>query len=382
MYSIAGYGHMIADSVRTKAYAAALQRCVRPGSVVLDIGTGTGLLAMLACQAGARRVYAVEPDDAILLAREIAADNGFAERIEFVHGVSSRIALPERVDVIVSDLRGALPLFQHHLPSIIDARRRFLAPHGTLIPLRDLLCAAVVEAPDIYGSYVGPWNGNGSGLRMQAGHRLATNTWGKASFRPEQLLTEPRVWSTLDYATVEAHDVSAVHTWNVLRPGSGHGLSVWFESVLTEGVGFSNAPGAPRLVYGSAFFPWSRPVDLAPGDTVSVRLQAKLVGADYIWRWSTRVASENEPGLIKADYEQSTFYESPKSPATLRRRAASHIPTVSEEGQIDRHILMLMDGNTPLNDIAAEVVKCFRHRFPDRHSALTRVGELSQRYSL
>jgi len=164
-------------------------------------------------------------------------------------------------------------------------------------------------------------------------------------------------------------------------PGSGHGLSVWFDSVLTEGVSFTNAPGAPELIYGRAFFPWSHPVDLAVGDTVSVRLQAKLVGADYVWRWDTRIANENEPALVKADYKQSTFFSTPKSPATLRKQAASHRPTVTEEGQIDQLILTLMDGATSLDEIARRVVDRFPARFADRYAALTRVGELSQKYS-
>src|SRR5687768_12813489 len=110
MYSISSYGKMIADSIRTQAYASAIGRAIKPDSVVLDIGTGIGIFAMLACQFGARRVYAIEPDDAIQVARETAAANGFADRIEFIQGLSTRIALPERVDVIVSDLRGVLPL--------------------------------------------------------------------------------------------------------------------------------------------------------------------------------------------------------------------------------------------------------------------------------
>ena len=372
---------MLADGVRMNAYAHAVQRSVKPGAVVLDIGTGTGIFAMLACQAGARRVYAIEPDNVILLAQKIASENGYAERIEFIQGLSSGIDLPEQVNVIVSDLRGVLPLFRHHLPSIIDARRRFLASGGTLIPQRDLLWAAVVQDPDIYGTYVGPWNGDAFGLRMQASQPLATSTWCKHCVDPEQLLTEPRVWATLDYTTAETPDVSASLTWNVSRPGTGHGLSVWFDSVLTDGVSFTNAPGAPELIYGSAFFPWSHPVELAVGDTVSVRLQAKLVGADYVWRWDTYIASENETGLVKADYRQSTFYNAPKSPATLRKRAASHRPTVTDDGRIDQLILTLMDGATSLDEIARRVVNRFPDRFAHWHAALTRVGELSEKYS-
>ena len=88
MYSLAGYGHMVADKLRTDAYAQALKHQIKTGDVVADIGTGTGILALLACRFGARRVYAFEPSAIIELAREIAAANGFADRIEFIPKMS------------------------------------------------------------------------------------------------------------------------------------------------------------------------------------------------------------------------------------------------------------------------------------------------------
>src|ERR1700722_2202928 len=133
MYSLRGYGEMIADQVRVEAYAQALRKTVKPGNVVLDIGTGPGIFAVLACKLGARRVYAVEPDEIIQVGREVAAANGCADRIVFIEEMSTAINLPEKADVIVSDLRGVLPLFQVHIPSIIDARARFLAPAGKMI---------------------------------------------------------------------------------------------------------------------------------------------------------------------------------------------------------------------------------------------------------
>src|SRR5688500_17948717 len=103
---------MLADRVRMDAYEAALARVVRPGSVVLDIGTGTGMMALIACRLGARRVYAVDPGDSVHLARAVARSAGFADRIELIQDVSTRVELPERADVVVSDLRGVLPLFE------------------------------------------------------------------------------------------------------------------------------------------------------------------------------------------------------------------------------------------------------------------------------
>src|SRR5688572_30586099 len=119
---------MIADRVRMEAYQAALRRAVTPDSVVLDVGTGIGTFAILACRYGARRVFAVEPGDVVHLARRIAHDNGVADRIEFIQDVSTEITLPERADVMISDLRAVLPLFQQHIPSIGDARKRLLPP--------------------------------------------------------------------------------------------------------------------------------------------------------------------------------------------------------------------------------------------------------------
>src|SRR5262245_46851914 len=139
MYSLFGYAQMIADRVRTDAYASALRRVLRPGGVCLDLGTGTGFFAVLACRLGARKVIAVEPNDAIHVARQVAAANGCAERITFIQDLSTRVQLTERADVIVSDLRGILPMMGHHLPNLIDARSRLLAPGGALIPQSDTL---------------------------------------------------------------------------------------------------------------------------------------------------------------------------------------------------------------------------------------------------
>src|SRR3712207_3655914 len=101
MYSVSGYGRMIADNVRMDAYMNALRHVVNTDSVVLDIGTGTGIFAMLACQFGARRVYAIEPSDVIHVAREIAIANGYAERIVYIQDFLSQVTMPEQANIIV-----------------------------------------------------------------------------------------------------------------------------------------------------------------------------------------------------------------------------------------------------------------------------------------
>lgn len=96
MYSIADYGAMIEDTARIDGFIRAFRRVITRDTVVVDIGTGTGILALLACQLGARRVYAIEPDEAIQVAREAAAANGYADRVEYLQALSTAVTLPEQ----------------------------------------------------------------------------------------------------------------------------------------------------------------------------------------------------------------------------------------------------------------------------------------------
>lgn len=291
------------------AYAAALRETVKPDSVVMDLGCGPGVLALLACKFGARRVYAVEPENVIGLARELAAANGFADRIQFFENISTQVIVEEPASIIIFDLRGVLPWFQHHIPSIIDARQRLLAPGGTLIPQRDLLWAAVVEAPDRYEELVGPWKR--FALDLSAGARLITNNWRKTRIRPEQLLAEPVCWTIIDYYNVDRVDVQAEISWRVERNGTAHGIAVWFDADLVDGIGFSNHPAEPEQIYGNGFFPFSEPVEVLEGERVTVRLAANMVAQDYVWRWDT--------DFPKKSFKQSTFYGVPLSQDRLKK---------------------------------------------------------------
>ncbi len=381
MYDLIGYGSMVADKVRTEAYARALRDAVDPGSVVLDIGTGTGLFALLACRFGARRVYAIEPSDAIALARKIAGTNGYAERITFIQGMSERTTLPEPVDIIVSDVRGVLPLYQRSMHSILDARRRMLASGGKLIPCRDRLMAALVDAPNLYQKHASPWNVPLQGVDMSAARRFLNNTWHNGRATPEQLLVPPTCWADLDYAAMDSPNAKGEVVWTAERAGTACGLSIWFESELAPGVELSNAPDRPALVYGSAFFPLSEPVAVSPGDRIDVALRADFVGEDYIWSWNTRIRTAESSGELRADFKQSTFFSSPVLQTQLHKRAASHRPTLTEDGEIALLILELMRESCTLEHIARLVSERFPARFPDWSAALGHVGMFSGEYS-
>lgn len=380
MYTISGYGEMIADRHRMAPYAAALKLAVKQDSVVLDIGTGTGIFSLLACQFGARKVYAIEPGDAIQAAREIAKANGFSDRIEFINEFSDKVDLPQRADVIISDLRGVLPLFQKHIPTIIDARNRFLAPGGCLIPSVDTIFAAVVNTPESYKYCLVPWQDNEFGFDMQAASQLVANTWYTAKVTPDQIVLPAKTFAVIDYRTVTTPNVKNTLHWEAQNSETVHGLLLWFDALLAENITFSNGPGKPDLIYGKAFFPFSRPIDLVPGDNVYVTIKANLVGEDYIWLWDTLVEN-NVTRQKKADYRQSTFMGSPVALENLRKQSSRHIPELSSDGIIDLFIMQNMQNNLSLTEIAEKTLEKFPREFSDLQQALTRVGSLSQKYS-
>jgi protein arginine N-methyltransferase 1 len=379
-YNLADYGGMIADDVRTEAYASALRHTVTPTSVVLDIGTGAGIFALLACQLGARRVYAIESDDVIEVAREAASENGFADRIEFIQGASTQVMLPERADVIVSDLHGKLPLFRDHLPSIVDARKRLLAPGGALIPKRDTLWAVLVEEPELYRVHVDTWTANRYGIQMSAARSIATNMLLSKRVSPSGFLVEPTPWTVLDYELLESANVSAELEWSPTRSGTAHGICLWFDATLTDRVAFSNAPAARRTVYGNAFLPLSEPVPIVAEDSISVALRADLVAHDYVWRWRTRVMKAGSTE-VKADFKQTTLFGFVLSPTSLRRTTGTHRPLLNEDGAVDRFILGSMDGAKSLLEIANETYERFSSHFEEWKGTFEHVCDLSRRYS-
>ena len=125
---------MLEDRVRTRGFPQAIRETVRPGDVVVDIGTGTGILAIAAALAGARHVYAVELTAMAETARRGITANGLADRVTVVHGTSTEISLPERADVVISETIGDDLFDESILPTLADAAARLAKPTARFVP--------------------------------------------------------------------------------------------------------------------------------------------------------------------------------------------------------------------------------------------------------
>jgi protein arginine N-methyltransferase 1 len=379
MYSLRNFGDMIRDSARFNAYAEAISRAVRAGDIVAEIGCGPAVFALLACRAGAKLVYAIETDDIIDVARQIAVANGVTDRIQFFQSDSREVEIPERVEVIVSDIRGVLPLIGGAVASLQDANKRFLAPNGVMIPRRDVLRAAIIEAEKVYSSLTSPWKTCVTEVELSIPLQLVLNSGHRITAKLEQLMSEPEELCTLDYMANPGPNVSAKLAFRASRNGTAHGICMWFETELYEGIGFSASPGSPVTIYGQLFLPWLEPVVLEDGQEILVMLHANLVGKDYLWRWETETTSRE--GGKKVHFRQSSFEGTLVSSHTLRRHAVDHVPVLTAEGEAERFLLGAMDGRASLEEIAKKVAVRFPEVYSSHEEAFERVSELARKLS-
>jgi len=378
MYSIANYGAMIADEPRMHAYAAALRQVVEPNSVVLDLGSGSGIMAFLACRFGARKVIAVEPDNVLQLARQIAAASGLDARIEFLHGLSTSVERPRCCDVVVSDLRGVLPLCTRHIPAIVDVRERWLAGGGIQVPSEDSIFGAVIESQSVWDKHFQGWMAN-VGVDFSPAMQVRSGCMGRVALGPETLLTEPALWASIDYRTVTSPNHEARLSWRAHREGTGHGIALWFESVLADGVTLSNRPGEPPLIYGQMYFPWPKPVALHSGDCIEARIRAHLAGDDYVWAWDTYVHS-GETGDAPRAFRQSTLQGSVWTSEWLAGRRLDARPALTAKGHAALEALRAMEQRATVREISLTLKERFPTEFLHLQQSVSFVSDLQSSY--
>jgi len=368
--SVTAHQSMVFDNVRNPAYMAALKEIIRPDSVVLDLGAGTGILGLAAAVVGAKRVYLVEPEPVIRVAQEFARANGIANRIVIFEDRIEEIRLPEPVDVIISVFTGNILYSEDLLPSLFHARDHYLKPGGHLVPDFAELVIAPVSAPDIHHKQIECWSQMNLGLDLSAGRRFAPNSiiWPKREDLMVEHLGSESVLSSLDLATsntasCQAETLSPIHTSGVC-----HGFLGWIRMRLGQ-QWLSTDPRGPEAHWSVGFFPIDPPLQLNAGESIKVGLH-RPVGGD--WTWTVKAASGSR--------RHSSFLSRTDGPDRLRKLAPEYCPNLDERGQATLLALQLMNSGKCNRDIAQDLASNFPRIYSDFETALEKVQSLALHY--
>jgi type I protein arginine methyltransferase len=290
---------MLADHHRMAAYHSAIlgNQEVFRDKVVLDIGTGSGILAVWAAQAGARKVYAIEYTDMAKHAEKVMKANGVDHIVTVIQAAVEDVVLPMEadgleveadgtelcVDIVISEWMGYFLLRESMLDSVIRARDRFLKRStGLMFPSHTTMFLAPISdeeerkaSANEYASAMSDWHdfrqttSQVYGVDMevlepdfereQKEYYLLSSRW--AELRPEIVLAEPAMIKHLDMTTctledskgIPIGDESAKFDFEISGDeysGPVSGLAGWFTADFRSRTD-SGGLDAPKLLHPS-----------------------------------------------------------------------------------------------------------------------------------
>ena len=283
------HAEMLSDRVRTAGFLDLVRQTVRPGDVVADIGTGTGILAMAAARAGATHVYAIEAGPIAQVTRELFRANGVLDRITLIRNWSTRVQLPRAVDVVVSELIGNDPLAERVFGITRDAIRRFLKPGGRLLPSGLRILGQPLQLPDEeigrrmfrpeavdswtawYGLDFGPL----AGLPHVDGSFDFVNPRRMRNWRS---LSEPVVLADMDFMTWDRPWIRTRKTSVATSQGRLDGVVVFFELMAGQRPFLSTRPATVKKDnhWLSPLYIFDEAETVRPGEPLTVSYEYQL----------------------------------------------------------------------------------------------------------
>jgi hypothetical protein len=260
--------NIVRDEARNAAYDRAIRRAVRPHSRVLEIGTGTGLLAMMAARSGAAEVVTCEMVPAIAeKAAEIVALNGYADRVRVVAKHSEMLDaeadMGGRADILVSEIVSNNLLDQHVLPAHERAVRDLLKPGAQVIPARGTVRVALAhetgeknDLTDISGFDLSAFNTLAQPVRkFSVGHKQLS------------LRSDAAALFVFDFASARYCAPAKVSLVRRSAGGEVNGIAQWIALELDDVTHYENcpAPGAGFSCWAVLFYPFAQAVHTVPG---------------------------------------------------------------------------------------------------------------------
>ena len=292
-YGPAQFGGMVVDAERREAYNEALDRYVRPETRVLDLGCGTGFFTLGALARGAAHVTAVEIFDSVRLLPEVVDANGFGDRCTIYQGDVRKLDL-EPFDLVISDMRGSVPLYHDHLDVLSHVHEHLLADNAILLPLADKLRAGLVTLPEWYEDRSAPWH-----LDAHDWSRCEKTVLSQPVKRSEllasALVTTPIEWGSIDYHSTESlarRSFGGSFAASATRAADAHAIALWFDASIAPGIEYSTEPSSHSPTYGRMIHPFPEPVALEDGEELTITIRAHRGPTSWSWEWGTQTSSE------------------------------------------------------------------------------------------
>jgi protein arginine N-methyltransferase 1 len=355
---------LLADVDRVDRYREAVFEVVRPGDVVVDIGTGTGLLAYFACQAGAERVFAIEEGPVVSLARELALRNDFADRVEFFDDLSYRVELPERADVLITETLWNFGMGEGMVGFLVDARRRFLKPGARIVPEAVELHVVPVQTDRVYAQLHGR-PANRHGLDLSPIRRYQLNNVHMPHLDDGGYLASPALLISTELDEQATPDFEAQVSVTVTQPGVLHGICGWFRARLSPGVVLATDPPSTDSSWAHAFFPVQNPILVRLRDEITIRIDTADDGT--VWRWRISV---QRGGKTVAACDQSSSEGFPAQAGARDRIDAADGPQVTLNGEVVGWVAQAMDGTRSMAQLEIDALDRFGNRFQRPEDAL------------
>ncbi|MHA2043169.1 MAG: 50S ribosomal protein L11 methyltransferase [Candidatus Thorarchaeota archaeon] len=247
---------LLGQKTRLAKFSEAIQRVVKTSDYVVDIGTGSGILAIMCAKAGAEKVTAIDVNrESIEYARKAAAVNGVTDQIDFFEGHFSDFIPEERADFVICEMLSSMMLIEQQVSACSHAVETILKPEGVIIPQHATVFTVPVESQIMDSRY---------GFEMihfpkvvQSSNHEITKDLADAQVLYEIDFTKPSGESGVDKTS----------SFDVVNDGTIHGLVSVFESRLIDDINLRMEDGWKPL-----FIPIDKPVEVKTGDQFSVRI--------------------------------------------------------------------------------------------------------------
>ncbi|MBN8500268.1 MAG: 50S ribosomal protein L11 methyltransferase [Sphingomonadales bacterium] len=311
---------MLGDKLRMQKYRRAIFETVQPGDVVVDLGVGSGILSYWAIEAGARIVYGIEMSDPILdRALRSLERADVKDRFVPVRGISYDVTLPERADVLISEIIGNMGDNENIQSILSDAKARFLRPEGRCIPEWVEAWIVPVDADLAHAAVA-----SGRIEVLNAGYQIEDIKRGRASNSLFDLYYDCIIPGSCqlaspirlqryggDWTQSAQYDVSS--TFRLARTGRFSGFKAFFKAQLSPDciLDISGDDIAARACSDSwkhAYLPIEDPIDCRGGDILTLNYarstkQREGRGLGQVYRWDGFVERD---GTRIAGFSQST----------------------------------------------------------------------------